>query len=162
MTTFIPFTPSNRKAPSFMPTLDGITYTVTVFWNVSAQRYYFNCQGSNGNLIFMIPLVENPMNWDIKSLVWDRQNERVILEVKKQHHIQIGRVVYFRIINNDPNEYNGDGFCTILSDTQITYPMITDPGEAGTLGSIVYIISMTKAYFDSTIAFRDNVFAINP
>lgn len=162
MTTYFQFLPSNRKAQSFAPTFDGNIYNVTVYWNISAQRYYVNCKDLSGNLIFMVPLVGNSNPFQILSMIYDPLNQRVIAEVDEQYYLRIGRVLQANVINCVPNEYNGSGFLYVLSHNQIYYPLATDPGPATVLGVIDYLISMTKGYFQSTMIFRNGYFEVNP
>jgi hypothetical protein len=162
MTTYFQFLPSNRKAQSFAPTFDGNIYNVTVYWNISAQRYYVNCKDLSGNLIFMVPLVGNSNPFQILSMIYDPLNQRVIAEVDEQYYLRIGRVLQANVINCVPNQYNGSGFLYVLSHNQIYYPLATDPGPATVLGVIDYLISMTKGYFQSTMIFRNGYFEVNP
>jgi hypothetical protein len=162
MTTYFQFLPNNRQAQSFSPTFDGNIYNVTILWNISAQRYFVNCKDLSGNLIFMIPLVGNINPFQILSLSYDVQNQRVIAEVDTQYYLRVGRVIYASVINCVPSQYNGTGFLYILSKNQIYYPLATNPGPATVLGVIEYYISLTKGYFQSTMIFRNGYFEVNP
>ena len=162
MTTYFQLLPNNRKAQSFMPTFDGAMYNVTIYWNISAQRFFVNCKDIGGNLIFMVPLIGNMPAFQIESLVYDEQNQRVVATVDKQYSLRIGRVINANVINCVPNEYNGSGFIYVLSHNQIFYPLATDPGPVTVLGVIDYLISMTKGYFQSTMIYRGGYFEVNP
>jgi hypothetical protein len=162
MTTYFQFLPSNRKAQSFMPTFDGTLYNVTVVWNISAQRYYINCKDISGNLIFMVPLIENMNPFPILDMSYDLQNHRVLAEIGSQYTFKAGRVLYASVINCVPTEYNGTGFIYILSKNQIVYPLPVDPGPNTVLGVVEYYMSITKGYFQSTMIFRNGYFEVNP
>jgi hypothetical protein len=162
MTTYFQFLSSNRRAQSFAPTFDGNIYNVTVYWNISAQRYYVNCKDLSGNLIFMVPLVGNMNPFQIISMSYDAQNQRVLAQIETQYYMRVGRVIQANVIGCVPNQYNGSGFLYILSHNQIYYPLSTDPGPATVLGVIDYLISMTKGYFQSTMIFRNGYFEVNP
>jgi hypothetical protein len=162
MTTYFQFLPNNRQAQSFMPTFDGALYNVTIYWNIAAQRYFVNCKDISGTLIFMVPLVGNMPPFQIKSLEYDPQNQRVVAQVDTQYYLRIGRVISANVINCVPSQYNGSGFLYVLSPNQIQYPLATDPGPATVLGVIDYLISMTKGYFQSTMIFRNGYFEVNP
>jgi len=64
-TTYYDFTPNNSTAFQFQPTLDGQTYTVQVTWNLFGQRFYVNVYDLSGNLIFALPLIGSPLDYDI-------------------------------------------------------------------------------------------------
>jgi hypothetical protein len=161
MTTF-PFVPSNVKAPTFQPALDGLTYTVSILFNVSGQRYYLNCKDITGNLIFMVPLVNTPNPMILESLIWDEVDEVVIATLTEPHEFDIGEIVNLSIIQAVPSGYNGAGMCMITSHTTFTYPMKQNPGLMEQAGVAQFLISMTKAYFNSTLIFRNMMFEVNP
>jgi hypothetical protein len=162
MTAYYPFVPSNVKAPSFLPTLDGESYTITISWNVSAQRYYVKCTSFNNNLIFMVPLVDTLMGMEIQSLVWDENNKVVIAKLVKPHNFPIGEIVNINIIQALPTTYNGSGMALITEDNTFTYPMAQNPGAMYEAGVVQYLISMAKSYFKSTLIFRNRQFEVSP
>jgi hypothetical protein len=162
MTTYFQFLSTNNKAQSFMPTFDGSLYNVTIVWNISAQRYYVKCESIAGDLIFFVPLVGNPNQYEIADIEYDQQNQRVVATMSQPHLTITGRLIYADIIGCVPSQYNGSGFITILNRTQIAYPLSQDPGPATVLGVLDYLISMTKGYFQSTMIFRNGYFEVNP
>jgi hypothetical protein len=72
MTTFVDFAPSDTSAPPFLfqPTLDGVQYTLTVTWNMSGQRWYFNLYTLNNILILTKALIESPTDYDINLIMF--------------------------------------------------------------------------------------------
>lgn len=162
MTTFFQFVPSLKRAPAFMPTFDGAQYSVTVVWNISARRFYVNCKDLSGNLIFMVPLIINPDPIELVSISYDPQNHRVVAQTIIPHGFPIGSVVNGNIVGCVPNGYNGSGLMSILSKTEIIYPMLNNPGQPALLGVFDYLISMTKGYFISTLVYRNGNFEVSP
>jgi hypothetical protein len=162
MTSYYPFVPSNIKAPSFTPIFDGNQYTITVVWNVSAQRYFVKCTSFNNNLIFMVPLVESLLSFGIKSLVWDVNNSYVIVTLDKEHQFLIGEIVLINIVQAVPTTYNGNGMATIISNRKFTYPMTQNPGYMQQGGVVNFLTSMTKSYFNSTLVYRNRQFEVSP
>jgi hypothetical protein len=162
MTTFYNFVVSHIRAPSFTPTLDGQQYTITITFNISAQRYYINCLTIDGQLLFSVPLVESTQPIEIETLTWDQTNQRVVAKTVAPHGFTIGRVMNLSIINAKPGTYNGSGFCSILSETEFVYPMIPNPGQPFFMGAVQYLISMTKGYFQSTLVYRNRRFEVSP
>jgi hypothetical protein len=65
MTTIVQFSPSPRQAFSFQATLDQQVYQLQVRWNTFGQRWYLQCLGTNGVLIFNLPLIGSPDNGSI-------------------------------------------------------------------------------------------------
>lgn len=58
--TVIPFTPNATQAFSSLFTLDNVTYTGTVTWNVYAQRWYLILTDAAGNVAWNGGLVASP------------------------------------------------------------------------------------------------------
>lgn len=65
MTTYTPFVPPQGRAFEFQPTLDGQTYTATVLWNVTGQRWFLMLKTLSGKLVFNQPLISSPDGYDI-------------------------------------------------------------------------------------------------
>jgi hypothetical protein len=67
MTTLIAFTPNNTSTPPFSTsvTLDSTSYTLSAFWNISAQRWYASLTDQSGNNIWTGALVGSPLGYDI-------------------------------------------------------------------------------------------------
>jgi hypothetical protein len=162
MTAYYPFVPSNVKAPSFTPILDGVNYTITILWNISAQRYYVKCTSANNNLIFMVPLVDTLIGTEIQSLVWDENNKVVIAKLVVPHNFPVGEIVNVSIIQAIPRTYNGNGMALITGTNTFAYPMDQNPGAMYQAGVVQYLISMTKSYFKSTLVFRNRQFEVSP
>jgi len=65
MTTYIKFQPSNTANFQFNAVLDGVTYALTVNWNLFGQRYYLYCTDLVGNVKFNVPFIASPVSYDI-------------------------------------------------------------------------------------------------
>lgn len=68
MTTLTQFTPAINENFSFLPTLDGQQYNVTVTWNLFGQRWIVNVYTLAGALVFQKPLRGSPADYDINLL----------------------------------------------------------------------------------------------
>lgn len=81
-TTFIDFVTPTTTPFSFQATLDSAVYTATLLWNIFGQRYYVLLKDNSGNVIFNLPLIGSPPDYDISltagyfttKLVWRVQN----------------------------------------------------------------------------------------
>lgn len=162
MTTYYQFSPSRVTAPTFTPTLDGNQYIITVVWNISARRYYVIGQTMDGQLIFAVPLVESIPSIPISEAIWDRQNARAVVTTTYPHPFVIGAPVIISVSSMTPSGYNGSGFALPLSNTEICYPVATDPGEVTVVGVVDYLINMVKPYFQSTLVYRNGMFEVSP
>jgi hypothetical protein len=65
VSTVYTFVPTTSAPFQFDPTLDGTTYTVVVTWNLFGRRFYANCYTQQGELIFAVPLIGSPVDYDI-------------------------------------------------------------------------------------------------
>lgn len=63
--TVIDFAPSTTSVFTFQPTLEGTVYTCIVSWNLAGQRYYIACYSLAGVLVFNLPLIGSPVDYDI-------------------------------------------------------------------------------------------------
>ena len=162
MTTFYSFSPNNRKAPNYMMTFDGNTYSVTIIWNVSAKRYYVMCQTMDGSLVFLVPLVQTMVSYEITNLLYDEQNSRVVATVKTPFKLSIGQVFNANIINTSPIGYSGFGLASVLSENEFIYNITQNPGLPTVYGSVDILISIVQAYFQSTLIFRNGFFEVSP
>lgn len=69
MAKIIPFLPANDVPFQATITLDGHAYIFYVRWNIFGQRWYVVLYDTTGDLIFNLPLVESPLNYNI-SMTW--------------------------------------------------------------------------------------------
>lgn len=67
MTNYL-FTPSDTTPYQFQPTLDNVVYTVTVPYNYFEQRYYIQIATTAQTLVYYMPLIGSPPNFDISLL----------------------------------------------------------------------------------------------
>jgi hypothetical protein len=67
VTTLIPFTPNNNASPPFSQTvtLDNVSYSLNVTWNIAGQRWYAALQDQSSNVIWMGALIGSPLGFDI-------------------------------------------------------------------------------------------------
>lgn len=61
----IPFLPSSDSPFQSSITLDGQGYIFYVKWNLFGQRYYVELYDNFGTMIFNLPLIESPVDYDI-------------------------------------------------------------------------------------------------
>ncbi len=160
--TYFPFTPSNKSAPQFQPTFDGLQFTVIVTWSLFGQRFYVNCYALDGSLQFALPLIESNAGLTIEALAFSLPSGLVTLTTATPHGYALGTLVNLTVAGCAPDAFNGAFQCAVASPTTLTYPLASDPGAASVFGSISYLISMTAGYFDSTLVFRNGQFEVSP
>lgn len=81
-TQYVPFLPTVSAPFQFQPTFDGSIYTVIVTWSLFGRRYVVNCYTLQGVLIFAVPLIASPLDYNISltsgyfttQLVWRIQS----------------------------------------------------------------------------------------
>jgi hypothetical protein len=84
VTTLVPFVPPPTTLFSFSATLDGASYTVTVAWNVTGQRWYVNVTDTTGNLVVSIPLIGSPPDHDISLVAGYFQTSTLVFRQETQ------------------------------------------------------------------------------
>lgn len=78
------FRPTATAPFEFQPTLDGQVYTCIATWNVFGQRYYLTCYTLAGDVVFNLPMIGSPLDYDISltagyftsKLVWRSANNQ--------------------------------------------------------------------------------------
>lgn len=64
-TAIIPFAPSLTDNFQFQATFDGVSYSLVVLWSLYSKRWYIACNTLQGQLVYMVPLIGSPDNYDI-------------------------------------------------------------------------------------------------
>ena len=154
--------PARGTAPSFTPTLDGVAYTCYAVWSLFGQRYYVNCYDDVPNLVFSVALVETPESILLESLSWSPASLQVTAITKTPHGLPVGIMIDLTITDVPPDAFNGAVRAFITSPTSFQYPLNTDPGTPLGSGSVSYLISLCKGYFNSTMVFRNGQFEVSP
>jgi hypothetical protein len=174
MTTVIPFLPSNLFVPTFNAIFDGDTYTVSITWNISAQRYYVNVYDSNGNWIVTVPLVQTPPGRAISSIAYDLSRRVVTATMvdPKSWPVPLsaagtntppGTIVDYTLENFDPPVLNQKWRSLHINDLSFSFPLADDPGAIHILGSVSRIMNMVGGIFvNSTLAYRNGAFEVTP
>jgi hypothetical protein len=65
MTTYVTFVERPNQNFQFSASLDNATYTLIVTWNLFGQRYYLTCYTLQGNVVFNVPLIASPDDYNI-------------------------------------------------------------------------------------------------
>lgn len=162
MTQIFRLVPSNTQAPSFSPILDGDPYTVVVTWNVSAQRFYINIYSVGGTLVCSVPLIASTSGVPLASLVYDPAQKMMIATRAARFWRPIGQIVQFTLQDCDPASLNGQYDCTVMSATQFSFPIDSDPGPIKQPGSNQRYMDMLGPWFSSSMIFRNSQFEVRP
>lgn len=174
MTIIIPFIPSNIITPTIPMNLDGENYTITVTWNVSAQRYYIDIYDQNKIWIITVPLVSSPPARNIQKAIYDpflnsvmiRMVDPALWPVPVSHAGLVtppGTIIDYTLLGFSPDTYNGKFRCLHLDTITFTFPMPTDPGPVGILGTVNRMLDMIEPVFNiSSLVYRNGAFEINP
>jgi hypothetical protein len=163
VTTVVPFSRSTIVTPQYSVVLDGVSYTVLVTWNVSAQRYYVNIYGNNKTLIVCRPLVQTSHSNPITDIYYDQNLGVMIVTLLNYIYRPIGQIIKYTLENFNPSILNGTINALTLSMNQFSFPIDNDPGAIITLGSAGRYMDMAAGYFqNSTLIFRNNAFEVNP
>lgn len=153
MTTYYTFQPSPAVAPTFQPTLDGVTYTVTLLWSLAGQRYYVQCQTLTGQVVFFLPLIGSATGTPVQSVSWAPNT--VTATLLAPHGYTIGSIVNLTFDGMSPATYNGTFPCTITGPNTFTYTQASNPGALTALGIVEYNINIAAGYFNSSLVYRE-------
>jgi len=163
MTTYVTFAPSATSNFQFQCQLDGNTYNVVVTWSLFGARYYINVYSLAGVLIVSLPMTGSPNALNLSSATY--ANGIATVTTSDPHTFKVGSVVVLTVSNASPTDYNGTYQCRVLNNTQLSYPISTQPSASSTTGSIAYNINLLQGYFTtSTLVWRveNNQFEVSP
>ena len=90
---YIPFRPLGSEAPNFMVELDAMMHRVTVTWNVSAQRFYFNLYDPMGIWLVTAPLIETGPGLNIGEMFYDAPLRSVVVRLLERMEINRYRLL---------------------------------------------------------------------
>jgi hypothetical protein len=166
MTSYYPFQPSSAGPFQFQPTLDGQQYIAVVTWNFFGQRFYLNLSDVSGNQVLSRAVIGSPDGLVIETLSWS-DNEgtgEVTITTDEPHGWDVGQTVELAIDGASPDGWNGTWRMLATSETELTFPLSTNPGSASSVGTLYDDISLTKFYFDSSIIYRESsrTFEVRP
>lgn len=174
MTSVFPFIPSNIQVPKFNAILDNTTYTITVTWNVSAQRYYINVYTTDGTWIITTPLVSCPPARAVNSVSWDSTRRVLTVEMVDPSFWPIplssgglvtppGIMIDYTLEGFQPNTYNGLFRGLQVDEITFEVPMDVDPGNVVVMGNVNRLMNMVQSVFTtSSLVYRNGAFEVNP
>lgn len=163
MTTLVPFQPTPFAPVSFIATLDGQQYTISITWNLFGQRWYFNVADLSGNQIVSEGLAASPAPLALASLAW--ANGFASATTGTPHGFLIGSTALLSVSGCAPAAYNGAVEAYVENHNTIYWPLMENPGMATQLGAVSADIDLVEQYFQtSTVVFRESTqqFEINP
>lgn len=151
--TFVQFTPSATAPFSFQPTLAGVQYTVSVPYNEFGQGYYINVTDLLGNPILFRSLISSgPVLQAV--LTWGAGIATATASIA--HNIPIGVVANIRIADTNSG-FDGSYSALSVSTTSLTYPLLTDPAQAGLVtGQINFDLNLVGGYNIGTLLWHDD------
>jgi hypothetical protein len=165
--TYIPLRPAGLRAPNFPVELDGSMHRVTVTWNVSAQRYYFNLYDALGIWLVSAPLIATAPGLRINGLVYDAPLRSMVVRLLEPHWRPLGQIVDWWIEGADPDSLNGLHRCETTGANEFIFyvgdnPFLDiDPGHIALAGTAHRYANLTKGYIkDSVLLFRGGAFEV--
>lgn len=160
MTVFLPFQPSAVAAPTFYVTMDGV-YSLTVKWNVSAQRYYYDLYDPAATWLVSQPLIELQPSVKIFSWTYLPDRKAMLFTGEDPKARSLGQMIDGTIEGVDPPVLNGPRRYMALSAAERIFPLAQDPGQISQLGSVNHYVNLVGGYVQGwTVVFRNNQFEV--
>lgn len=154
MTTFVLFRPTTFAPFSFVATLDGQQYTITITWNVFGQRWYFNATALDGTPVVSEGLVGSSSAVAIAALSWSHGFVTAVTAVP--HGYVIGATAALTVSGCVPDMFNGAVRALVVDDDTLLWPVTSDPGTPTQLGAVSADIDLVEQYFEtSAVVFRE-------
>lgn len=168
-TTLIPLRPLRNRAPNFMVELDGVMHKLTVTWNVSAQRFYFNLYDQMGVWVVTAPLIETGPGLIIGEMFYDAPLRSVVVRLLEPHWRPLGQIVDWTFEGVDPDNLNGPHRCTMTGLSEFIFyvadnPIVgVNPGQMALHGTAHRYADLVKGYTETSVMiFRNNAFEVSP
>ena len=162
----LPKAPS--QTPKFTLTLDDTFHTMTVTWNVSAQRFYFNLYDSFSTWIVTAPLIATGPGLRIESLEYDRRLRSMVVRLNEPHWRPLGQIVDWWLEGVDPAWLNGKHRCEMTGLSEFVFylaprpPAVTgDPGQIALAGTAHRYANLVEGYIENNaLIFRNDAFEV--
>lgn len=154
MTTFVLFRPTTFAPFSFVATLDGQQYTVTITWNVYGQRWYFNVAALDGTPVVSEGLVGSPSAVSVSALSWS--HGFATATTAAPHGYVVGSTAALVVAGCVPDAFNGAVRALVVDDDTLLWPIMSDPGTPSQLGAVSADLDLVEQYFEtSVVVFRE-------
>ena len=165
MTQFFNFVPQPNGPFLFYPTMDGVSYTGSVTWNLSGQRYYLSIFSAEGRRIFTLPLIGSVEALQVEEAYY--AEGAAIYTTAIPHLVELGTVIKCTLRGFAPVGYNGHRNAELMATGPKTFSHLypSDPGPVSSLGTISQEVNLAAGYFSgSTLVFREKnqQFEVNP
>lgn len=161
-TIYIPFKPGGVAPPQFYVEFDAV-YSMTVKWNVSAQRYYFDLYDPYGTWVVTLPLISTAANIPIAAWAYDPLQRAMRFTLSRPWFRPVGQMIDITVAGVDPTVLNGVKRCEVINEFDRQFPLALDPGQIVTLGSKNVYNNLIEGYIPGWVMiFRNNQFEISP
>lgn len=159
---------ASSEAPKFTLRLNGEFHVLTVTWNVSSQRYYFNLYDSFGTWIITAPLIATPAGRRIESIVYEAKLRSMRVTLLEPHWRPLGQIVDWTFEGTDPDWLQGRHRCEITGVSEFLFfiarsapALAIDPGQITLCGTAHRYVNLTEGYIEnSQLIFRNNAFEV--
>ena len=155
------------RAPNYAVDLDGAIHKLTVTWNVSAQRFYFNLYDPMGVWLVTAPLIETGPGLNIQEMVYDARLRSVVVRLLEPHWRPLGQIVDWSLEGVDPDNLNGLHRCEMTGNAEFVFhvarnPIIgVNPGQMALHGTAHRYANLVKGYIEtSMMIFRNGSFEV--
>lgn len=163
MTEYYSFVPQPNGPFVFYPTLDGVSYTASVTWNLSGQRYYVSLFSSEGSRVLTLPMLGSVEALQVEEASWDESLVTITTELP--HGLVLGTMIQATFRGFAPVTFNGKKLLLVTGDYTFTYDQSENPGKPTALGTASQEVDIAGGYFSrSTLVFRqkNQQFEVNP
>jgi hypothetical protein len=161
--TTVTYVQTPGVAFQFDLTLDQLSYTASLTWNVFGRRLYFNLLALDGTLVVSRSLIGSPDAIAIQSLVW--ANGRATAVLVAQHGFPKLATVPLTVFGCTPIAFNGQVQALVQDPFTLSWPLSANPGGVSQLGKMSSDIDLVDGYFQtSSVVYRTSsgTFEINP
>lgn len=169
MAAYFPVPIPRIQAPSIQLPLDGELHRITVTWNVSAQRFYFNLYNSSSVWIVTKPLIATGPGREILGVAYEEKLRSVRVTLKHPFWRPLGQIVYYTLEGVDPSWLNGKHRCEVIAPDEFLFHHVSDdpsktidPGHIPYNGTASRYVNLVEGYMTtSVLIFRNRQFEVS-
>jgi hypothetical protein len=161
----IPITPG--RAPTMSLWLDGAYHQLSVTWNVSAQRRYFNLYNQFGVWVMTAPLIETGPGKMLVGITYVKELRSMRCTMAEPTWRPLGQMVDYWLEGVDPLWLNGKHRSETIGVNQFMFPVLNnpsltvDPGQIALFGTASRFANLVEGYMErSVLIFRNRQFEV--
>lgn len=166
MPDLFPIPPAPGQTPMVLARIDGGIHQISVTFNVSAQRYYFNIYDQFGVWVCTRALIETGPGQMIIGISYEKPLRSMLVTLGEPWFRPLGQIVDLWLEGVDPEWLNGPHRSEVVSQTEFLFPVLgnpsltIDPGLIALHGTASRFFNLVDGYKTNVLIWRNRKFEV--